>query len=113
MGFDGARKHQKVEDPRWLFWADTLGFLVWGEMANAYQYGPGYVRRMTAEWQDAVMRNYNHPSIITWVHEPGFIREASSLGVVNDQLGLTTPNGTFWHRFNFDGYGEQIRELYG
>jgi hypothetical protein len=27
MGFDGARKHQKVEDPRWLFWADTLGFL--------------------------------------------------------------------------------------
>ena len=67
MGFDGARKHQKVEDPRWLFWADTLGFLVWGEMANAYQYGPGYVRRMTAEWQEAVMRDYNHPSIITWV----------------------------------------------
>ena len=37
MGFNGARKHQKVEDPRWLFWADTLGLLVWGEMANAYQ----------------------------------------------------------------------------
>jgi beta-galactosidase/beta-glucuronidase len=67
MGFNGARKHQKVEDPRWLFWADSLGFLVWGEMANAYQYGPGYVRRMTAEWQEAVMRDYNHPSIITWV----------------------------------------------
>jgi len=67
MGFDGARKHQKVEDPRWLFWADTLGFLVWGEMANAYQYGPGYVRRMTAEWQEAVMRDYNHPCIVAWV----------------------------------------------
>jgi beta-galactosidase/beta-glucuronidase len=67
MGFNGARKHQKVEDPRWLFWADTLGFLVWGEMANAYQYSTGYVRRMTAEWQEAVMRDYNHPCIVAWV----------------------------------------------
>ena len=67
MGFNGARKHQKVEDPRWLFWADTLGLLVWGEMANAYQYSPGYVRRMTAEWQEALMRDYNHPCIIAWV----------------------------------------------
>jgi beta-galactosidase/beta-glucuronidase len=67
MGFNGARKHQKVEDPRWLFWADNLGFLVWGEMANAYQYSPDYVRRMTAEWQEAVMRDYNHPCIVAWV----------------------------------------------
>jgi beta-galactosidase/beta-glucuronidase len=67
MGFNGARKHQKVEDPRWLFWADTLGLLVWGEMANAYQYSPHYVRRITAEWQEAVMRDYNHPCIVAWV----------------------------------------------
>ena len=67
MGFNGARKHQKVEDPRWLYWADTLGFLVWGEMANAYQYSPDYVRRITAEWQEAVRRDYNHPCIVAWV----------------------------------------------
>jgi len=67
MGFDGARKHQKVEDPRWLYWADTLGLLVWGEMANAYQYGPAYVRRMMAEWQEVVARDYNHPCIVAWV----------------------------------------------
>ena len=67
MGFNGARKHQKVEDPRWLYWADTLGFLVWGEMANAYQYSPDYVRRMTAEWQEAVARDYDHPCIVAWV----------------------------------------------
>jgi beta-galactosidase/beta-glucuronidase len=67
MGFNGARKHQKVEDPRWLYWADTLGLLVWGEMANAYQYSPDYVRRMTAEWQEALARDYNHPSIVAWV----------------------------------------------
>ena len=42
MGFNGARKHQKVEDPRFLYWADKMGFLVSGEMANAYA-----VRRTT------------------------------------------------------------------
>src|SRR3712207_2056859 len=57
LGFNGARKHQKVEDPRWLFWADRLGFLVWGEMANAYAYSPDYVGRITAEWQEAVRRD--------------------------------------------------------
>ncbi|MGI8909918.1 MAG: glycoside hydrolase family 2 protein, partial [Rubrobacteraceae bacterium] len=67
MGFNGARKHQKVEDPRWLYWADRLGFLVWGEMANAYQYSPDYVRRITSEWQEAVRRDYNHPCVVAWV----------------------------------------------
>ena len=67
MGFNGARKHQKVEDPRWLYWADILGFLVWGEMANAYGYSTDYVRRITAEWQEAVQRDYNHPCIVAWV----------------------------------------------
>lgn len=67
MGFNGARKHQKVEDPRWLYWADTLGFLVWGEMANAYQYSQDYVRRIAAEWQEAIRRDYNHPCIVAWV----------------------------------------------
>ena len=67
MGFNGARKHQKVEDPRWLYWADTLGFLVWGEMANAYTFSPDYVRRITAEWQEAVRRDRNHPCVVAWV----------------------------------------------
>src|SRR3954471_10892589 len=30
----------------------------------------------------------------------------NSIAVVDDQLGVSTPNGTFWHRFNYDGYGE-------
>jgi len=67
LGFNGARKHQKVEDPRWLYWADTLGLLVWGEMANAYQYSPDYVSRISTEWQEAVRRDYNHPCIVAWV----------------------------------------------
>ncbi len=66
MGFNGARKHQKVEDPRFLYWADKMGFLVSGEMANAYEFSPDYVQRFTSEWLQAVERDYNHPSIIIW-----------------------------------------------
>jgi beta-galactosidase/beta-glucuronidase len=67
LGFNGARKHQKVEDPRWLYWADRMGLLVWGEMANAQEYDDEYVSRFVDEWQQIVARDYNHPSIITWV----------------------------------------------
>lgn len=67
MGFNGVRMHQKVEDPRFLYWADRLGLLVWGEMANAYRFTPEAVRRLTAEWQAAVTRDYNHPCIVAWV----------------------------------------------
>jgi beta-galactosidase/beta-glucuronidase len=67
MGFNGARKHQKLEDPRYLYWCDRIGLLVWGEMANAYEYSETYVRRFTAEWQEAMERDYNHPCIVVWV----------------------------------------------
>lgn len=67
IGFNGARKHQKVEDPRWLYFADKLGLIVWGEMANAQVYNEEYVQRFTAEWEAAIERDYSHPSIIAWV----------------------------------------------
>jgi beta-galactosidase/beta-glucuronidase len=67
MGFNGARKHQKLEDPRYLYWADHLGFLVSSEMANAYEFDDAYVDRFTREWTAAVERDYNHPSIVVWV----------------------------------------------
>jgi beta-galactosidase/beta-glucuronidase len=67
MGFNGCRKHQKLEDPRFLYWADKMGFLVSSEMANAYLFDETYVERFTAEWIQAVERDYNHPSIIMWI----------------------------------------------
>ncbi len=45
MGFNGVRKHQKVEDPRYLFWADTLGLLVWTEMPSAYRFTRTAIKR--------------------------------------------------------------------
>ena len=67
FGLNGARKHQKVEDPRWLYWCDKIGFIVWGEMANAYDFSEEYVERFAQEWQEVIARDYNHPSIVAWV----------------------------------------------
>lgn len=67
FGFNGARKHQKVEDPRWLYWCDRLGLLVWGEMPNAREWSSQAEERLSAEWIRAVRRDYSHPSIIAWV----------------------------------------------
>jgi hypothetical protein len=44
-----------------------MGLLVWGEMANAYEYSEEYVSRFVQEWQEVVARDYNHPSIVAWV----------------------------------------------
>jgi beta-galactosidase/beta-glucuronidase len=67
LGFNAVRVHQKVEDPRFLYWADRLGLLVWGETANAFAFSPEAVRRLTTEWLDAVHRDISHPCIVTWV----------------------------------------------
>ncbi|TVY10401.1 glycoside hydrolase family 2 protein [Paenibacillus cremeus] len=67
MGFNGARKHQKLEDPRYLYWCDKLGLLLWSEMANAYVYSQAYQQRFTQEWIEAVERDYSHPCIVAWV----------------------------------------------
>jgi len=67
LGFNGVRKHQKTEDPRFLYWCDKLGLLMWSEAANAYDYSREYVRRFTKEWQEIIERDYNHPCIVAWV----------------------------------------------
>ncbi len=66
-GFNGVRKHQKIEDPRFLFWADVLGLLVWEEMPSAYRFTHDAVERLMAEWIEVIDRDSNHPCIITWV----------------------------------------------
>ncbi|MDB5756044.1 MAG: glycoside hydrolase family 2 [Massilia sp.] len=67
MGFNGVRKHQKIEDPRYLYWADRLGLLVWEEMPSAYRFSPKAITRMVREWTEAIGRDYSHPCIIVWV----------------------------------------------
>jgi beta-galactosidase/beta-glucuronidase len=67
MGFNGVRKHQKIEDPRYLYWADRLGLLVWEEMPSAYRFSPLAITRLVREWTEAIERDYSHPCLVVWV----------------------------------------------
>jgi beta-galactosidase/beta-glucuronidase len=67
MGFNGVRKHQKIEDPRYLYWADVLGLLVWEEMPSQYRFSPKSIDRMIREWTEAIRRDRSHPCIVVWV----------------------------------------------
>lgn len=68
LGFNGARLHQKVFEPRFLYHCDKMGYLVWGEYPN---WGLDYssdaaLAAFLPEWAEAVERDFNHPSIVGW-----------------------------------------------
>ena len=68
LGFDGARLHQRVFERRFLYWADKLGYIVWGEFAD---WGldlsrPEAFLILSREWNEAVERDLMHPSLIGW-----------------------------------------------
>lgn len=67
FGFNGARKHQKIEDPRYYYWADKMGVLVWGELPSAFTFTDETVENLTVTMQEFIRRDFNHPCIITWV----------------------------------------------
>ncbi len=67
-GFNGARLHQKVFEPRFHYWADKLGYVTWGESSS---WGmditdPVSARNFLTEWREIIVRDRNHPSIIAW-----------------------------------------------
>jgi beta-galactosidase/beta-glucuronidase len=82
MGFNGVRKHQKIENPRYLYWADTLGLVVWEEMPAAYRFTRTAIKRMVREWTEAIERDYSHPCVIVWVpfNESWGVPELASRG---------------------------------
>ena len=67
LGFNGVRIHQKVEDPRFLYWCDRLGVLAWGEMPSALDFDTDTVARLTREWLEVLQRDRSHPCVIAWV----------------------------------------------
>ena len=66
MGFNGCRKHEKAEDPVFLYWADKLGYLVWSAMPSFISYSDTSVIHFINEWHSVIQRDYNHPCIIAW-----------------------------------------------
>ncbi|MEK7474727.1 MAG: sugar-binding domain-containing protein [Candidatus Coatesbacteria bacterium] len=72
-GFNGARLHQKVFEERFLFHADRLGYLVWGEFPDwgCSGQGPGHDHQRPGpdyitQWLEVLERDYSHPAIIGW-----------------------------------------------
>src|SRR5204863_1547076 len=72
-GFNGARLHQKVFEERFLYHADRLGYLCWGEFADwgCAGYGPYEEHQQPGatyitQWLEAVERDYSHPALIGW-----------------------------------------------
>ncbi|MDN3495307.1 glycoside hydrolase family 2 TIM barrel-domain containing protein [Planococcus sp. APC 4015] len=67
LGFNATRVHQKFEDPRFLYWADRLGLMVWAEAPATFTFTPVAAERTVREWLEVVHRDVSHPSIVTWV----------------------------------------------
>lgn len=67
LGFNGARKHQKIEDPRYYYWADRLGLIVWGELPSFYSFDEKSVEDALTTMKEFVIQARNYPSIAAWV----------------------------------------------
>ena len=67
MGFNGARKHQKLEDPYFCYYAEELGFLTWCEMPSAYRFCAEETAAITKEWQEIVRAGRNCTSNVCYV----------------------------------------------
>ena len=135
LGFNGLRIHQKVEDPRFLYWCDRLGMVVWGEMANAYVFSPDALQRLTREWLEVVDRDTSHPCIVVWVPlneswgVPNLLRDLEQQHFVQSIYHLTKAlddsrptiandgweylTGDIFGIHDYTFQGDTIRERYG
>ncbi len=135
LGFNGVRIHQKVEDPRFLYWCDRLGLLVWGEMANAFVFSPLAIERLTREWLDVVRRDRSHPCIVAWMplneswgvpalpRDPAQRHYVQALYHLTRALDPTRPTigndgweflaSDLWGIHDYAPHGATLRERYG
>ncbi len=130
-GFNGARLHQKVFEERFHYWADRLGYLTWGEApswgmdANSIE----AARNFVCEWREIVIRDRNHPSIITWtplneeywpdkVQYPRFVKDLYEITKDTDPTrlvttvsgGVLTDDTDIWTAHNYLQDPEKFRE---
>ncbi len=119
LGFNAARIHQKVEDPRFLYWADHLGLMIWGEMANAYAYSPDAADRFTREWLSVLRRDRSHPCIVTWVPlneswgVPAIAERAEQRSFASSLYHLTKAIDPSRPVISNDGWEHTISDIWG
>ena len=129
-GFNGARLHQKVFEERYFYWADRLGYLTWGEGSS---YGMNVnneiaARNFLSEWLEIVVRDRNHPSLVTWTPfnetwdsqdgtYPRFVRDiyaetkaADPTRPINDASGDDHVMTDIWSVHNYEQDGDKLKE---
>lgn len=68
LGFNMARKHVKVEDPRWYYWCDRLGLAVWQDMPSSHNLaGEEAKANFRREWSDAIRTTGSYPCVLHWI----------------------------------------------
>jgi beta-galactosidase/beta-glucuronidase len=134
LGFNAARVHQKIEDPRFLYWADRLGLLLWEEMPSVYESTPTSMRRLMSEWAEVIRRDSSHPSVVTWVplneswgvqhiaHSPTVQNFSRAIWHQTRALDGTRPvvsndgwehlDSDIWSVHDYEADGEVVRERY-
>lgn len=134
LGFNATRVHQKFEDPRFLYWADRLGLMIWSEAPATFTFTTTAVERTIREWLEVVHRDFSHPSIVTWVplneswgvqhiaHDPRKLHYARSLIHMTKALDPTRPvvSNDGWEQVDtdivaihdYEGDGEILRDRY-
>jgi len=92
-GFNGARLHQKVFEERFFYWADKLGYLTWAEQASWCLDVDDELaaRNFITEWTEEVIRDRNHPSIVTWTpfNETWGAKDGTYPRMINDIYSIT------------------------
>ena len=135
LGFNGVRLHQKVEDPRFLYWCDRLGVVVWAELPAAHAWSSTAATRTAREWLEVLERDVNVPSIVAWVPlneswgvpnlqsdpaQRAFVQALYSLAKAVDPTRPVVGNDGWEHVatdmitiHDYAGKGEILRQRYG
>ena len=132
-GFNGARLHQKVFEPRTLYWADKLGYLLWGEFPDwgcSVRHHAQSRENFLREWAEVVLRDRSHPAIVAWTplneahsngdrYIPVFLNEIYDLTKrldptrpVVDASGYTHVRTDIWELHDYDQDPESFEARY-
>jgi len=129
-GFNGARLHQKVFEERFHYWADRLGYLTWGECSSwGIDLASGVAaRNFLTEWEEIIVRDRNHPSIIAWspfneawsggeelrrliVNAYDLTRNLDLTRPVNDSSGGIHVKTDLWTEHTYEQNPQKLNEL--
>ena len=91
LGFNGARLHEKVFEPRFLYHCDRMGYIVWGEFPD---WGIDYSRSdaitgILPQWVEEIRRDFNHPAIIGWCPSNEVYNLSFQRGVIETLYNVT------------------------